>query len=87
MRTSAKCVVAGVVVCWVRCGCVDGVGWWCTPAAVVLAARLAATVVVLAVESRVAVCELVVAMVVCGALMEILVAAPRLVGVMVSTIR
>ena len=63
------------------------VGWWCTPAAVALAARWAATVVVLAVGSVVAVCEGVLAMVPCTALMDILVAAPRLVVVMWSSIR
>ena len=75
---------------WPCAGCaaatVDGVGRWCTTAAVVLAARLAATVVVLVVESTVAVCELVLAMVPCASMMDIVVVAPRIVGVMWSTI-
>ena len=62
------------------------VGWWCTPDAVVLATRWSAVVVVLAVGRAVAVCDVVLALVVCGAVMDIFVAAPRLVGVMCSTI-
>ena len=62
------------------------VGWWRTPDAVVLAARWSAAVVVLVVGRAVAVYELVLAMVVCTAVMDIFVAAPRLVGVMWSTI-
>ena len=62
------------------------VGWWCTPDAVVLAARWSAAVVFLALGSAVAVCEVVLATVVCTAVMWILVAAPRLVGVIWSTI-
>ena len=62
------------------------VGWWCLPVTVVLAARWSAVVVVLAVGRAVAVCEVVLALVVCGAMMDIFVAAPRLVGVVWSTI-
>ena len=62
------------------------VGWWCTPDGVVSAARWSATVVVLAVCRAVAVYELVLAMVVCTAVMDIFVSAPRLVGIMWSTI-
>ena len=76
---------------WSCAGCaaaaVHGVGWWCTPAAVVLAARWTATVVVLAVESTVAVYEVVLAMVPCDSMMDVLVVAPGLVGVMWSKIR
>ena len=61
------------------------VGWWCTPDAVVLAARWSAAVVVLVVGRAVAVYELALAMVVCTAVMDIFFAAPRLVGVMWST--
>ena len=57
------------------------VGWWCTPAAVVLAARWAATVVILAVGSTVAVGEVVLAMVPCASAMVILVASLVLVMV------
>ena len=60
------------------------VGWWCTPDAVVLAARRAAAVVVLAVGRAVAVYEVVLAMVVCTAVIWIIVSAPRLVGVVVA---
>ena len=56
------------------------VGWWCTKAAVVLAARWAATVVILAVGSAVAVFEVLLVMVPCTAVMDILVAVPRRVG-------
>ena len=51
----------------------------------VLAARGAATVVVLAAGSEVAVCEVVLAMVPCDSMMDIFVVAPRRVGVMWST--
>ncbi len=66
-----------------RCtaGAVHWVGWWCTPAAVALVARWAATFVVLAVGSAVSVCEVLLAMVPCAVVMNILVAAPHLVGV------
>ena len=63
------------------------VGWWCTPDAVVLAARWSTAVVVLVVVRAVAVYEVLLAMVVCTAVMEIFVAAPRLVVVMLSKIR
>ncbi len=53
----------------------------------VLAARWAAAVVVLAVGSVVAVFKMLLAMAVYAAVMDILVAAPRLVGVLWSTIR
>ena len=45
------------------------VGWWCTPDAVVLAARWSAAVVVLVVGRAVAVYEVVVAMIVWTAVM------------------
>ena len=60
------------------------VGWWCTRDGVVSAARWSATVVVLAVCRAVAVYELVLAMVVCSALIWMFVSAPRLVGVVVA---
>ena len=60
------------------------VGWWCIPAALALAARRAAAVVVLAVGRAVAVYEVVLAMVVCTTVIWIIVSAPRLVGVMCS---
>ena len=63
---------------------VHGVGWWCLPATVVLAARWSAAVVVLVVVRAVAVPEVVLAMVVCTAVMWIVVSAPRLVGVVVA---
>ena len=56
------------------------VGWWCTKAAVVLAARWAATVVISAVGSAVAVFGVLLVMVPCTAVMNILVAVPRRVG-------
>ena len=62
------------------------VGWWCIPDAVVLAARWSAAVVVLVVGRAVAVYKWVLAMVVCTAVMDIFVSAPRLVGIMWSTI-
>ena len=62
------------------------VGWWCTPDDVVLAARWSAAFVILVVGRAVAVYELVLAIVVCTAVVDIFVAAPRLVGVMWSTI-
>ena len=69
---------------WSCAGCaaaaVHGVVWWCTPAAVVLAARWAATVVISAVGSAVAVFEVLLVMVPCTAVMNILVAVPHRVG-------
>ena len=59
---------------------------WCIPAAVVLAVRWVATVVILAVESAVAVGEVVLAMLPCATVMDTLVASPGLVAVMWSTI-
>ena len=56
------------------------VGWWCTPDAVVLAARWSAAVVVLVVGSAVAVFDVLLVMLPCTAVMNILVAVPRRVG-------
>ena len=60
------------------------VGWWCTPDAVVLATRWSAAVVGLAVGRAVPVSEVVLATVVCTAVIWIIVSAPRLVGVVVA---
>ena len=59
---------------------------WCTPAAVVLAVRWVVTVVILAVESAVAVGAVVLAMLPCATVMDALVASPGFVAVMWSTI-